>query len=697
MSLIINAFYTNKEIFLRELISNASDALDKIRYESLTDPSVLDTEKELKITLIPNKENNTLTIQDSGIGMTRDELIQNLGTIAKSGTKSFMEAIQAGADLSMIGQFGVGFYSAYLVAEQVDVYTKNNNDKQYKWTSQAGSSFTIEEDTTSEPITRGTRIVLHLKRGLEEYTGAERLEELVKKHSEFIGFPINLFTEVKKEIEVDEEEEESGDKDKDKEEDKDEDVVEEKEKKKVKKEIIEPQNKLLNTMKPIWTRDPEDVNQQEYASFYQQITGDWQEHLAVKHFKVEGQLEFKAILFVPKTAPNEMFETNRKANNIKLYVRRVFIMDDCKDLIPEWLSFIKGIVDSEDIPLTVSREALQQNRVIRVINKHLVKKSIEQFNEMAENKELYSKFYEAFSKNIKLGLHELGISDDGGNRKKLSELLRFYSTKSGNEMISLRDYVNNMRPEQKTIYYITGESRSAVENSPFLEALKKKNFEVLLMVDPMDEYAMTQLKDYEDHQLVNVTKEGLKLELTEEEKKEKEKEQESFTKLCTVIKDTLGEKVEKVVLGDRIVNSPCVLVTNEFGWTANMERIMRSQPLRNNDAFSMMSAKKIMEINPKHVIITSLRDRLNATPDNVPDKTFKDAVSILYETTLLTSGFSLNEPNEFASRIYKLISIGVTASSEPSEETTEKMSEENTEDVPPLVDGADEGGMEDVD
>uniref|UniRef100_A0A0A9ZJL7 Heat shock protein 83 n=1 Tax=Lygus hesperus TaxID=30085 RepID=A0A0A9ZJL7_LYGHE len=328
MSLIINAFYTNKEIFLRELISNASDALDKIRYESLTDSNVLSSEPELKITIVPNKEDNTLTIQDSGIGMTREELIQNLGTIAKSGTKSFMEAIQAGADLSMIGQFGVGFYSAYLVAEQVDVYTKHNSDKQYKWTSQAGSSFTIEEDTTSETITRGTRIVLHLKRGLEEYTNPERLEELVKKHSEFIGFPINLLTQVKKEIEVDEEEE-SADKGEDKE--KDEDVVEEKEKKKVKKEVVEPQTKLLNTMKPIWTRDPEDVTQQEYASFYQQITGDWQEHLAVKHFKVEGQLEFTAILFVPKSAPNEMFETNRKANNIKLYVRRVFIMDDCKD------------------------------------------------------------------------------------------------------------------------------------------------------------------------------------------------------------------------------------------------------------------------------------------------------------------------------------------------------------------------------
>ncbi len=681
MSLIINTFYSNKEIFLRELISNASDALDKIRYESLTKPSVLDSEKELKITLIPDAENKTLTIQDTGVGMTKEDLIQNLGTIAKSGTKSFMEAIQAGADLSMIGQFGVGFYSAYLVASKVEVYSKHNDDKQYKWVSEAGSSFTIEEDTTSEPMTRGTRIVLHLKKDMDEYTQEARIKDLVKKHSEFIGYPINLVTYKTEEVEVEDE-------DKEKKEEGEEATVEEvdDEKEKKTKTVVTPTQETLNTTKPIWTRNPEEITEEEYSNFYKTVSGDWQDHLAVKHFTFEGQLEFKAVLFVPKSAPMDMFETTKKSNNIKLYVRRVFIMDDCKDLIPEYLSFIKGIVDSEDIPLNISRESLQQNKVIRVINKNLVKKCIELFNEIAENKEDYAKFYEAFGKNIKLGIHE-----DAANRKKLADLLRYHSTKSGNEMISLSDYVANMKPEQKSIYFITGESRASVENSPFLEALKKKGYEVLLMVDPMDEYAVTQLKEYDDKPLVNVTKENLSLELTEEEKAEKEKEVASLQTLCSKIQEVLGDKIEKVVVGDRIVNSPCVLVTNEYGWTANMERIMKSQPLRNNDSFAMMSSKKIMEINPKHVIITSLRSRLEESGDSL-DKTVKDMIWLLYETSLLSSGFSLNDPAVFASRIHKLISLGISAYGDDDET-------EQAEDLPALEQDEEEadGNMEDVD
>lgn len=681
MSLIINTFYSNKEIFLRELISNASDALDKVRYESLTDPSVLESEKELKITLIPDNKNKTLTIQDTGVGMTKEDLIQNLGTIAKSGTKSFMEAIQAGADLSMIGQFGVGFYSAYLVASKVEVYSKHNNDKQYKWTSEAGSSFSIEEDTTSERITRGTRIVLHLKKDMDEYTQERRIKDLVKKHSEFIGYPIQLITYKTEEVEVESEEAPKPEGD--------DAVVEEvdEDKKKETKMVTKEESEVLNTMKPIWTRNPEEVTEEEYAAFYKTVSNDWQDHLAVKHFTVEGQLEFKAILFVPKSSPMDMFEASKKPNNIKLYVRRVFIMDDCKDLIPEYLSFIKGIVDSEDIPLNISRESLQQNKIIRVINKNLVKKCIELFNEIAENKEEYAKFYENFGKNIKLGIHE-----DAANRKKLSELLRYHSTKSGNEMVSLKDYVAGMKPEQKSIYYITGESRAAVENSPFLEALKKKGFEVLLMTEPMDEYAVTQLKEFEDKPLVNVTKENLSLELTEEEKAEKEKEVESLQTLCAKVAEVLGDKVEKVVVGDRIVNSPCVLVTNEYGWTANMERIMKSQPLRSNDQFSMVSSKKIMEINPKHPIITSLRARVDESSEGALDKTIKDMIWLLYETSLLSSGFSLNDPAVFASRIHKLISLGISAYGDDDET-------EQAEDLPALEQDEEEadGNMEDVD
>merc|ERR1711964_630928 len=537
----------------------------------------------------------------------------------------------------------------------------------------AGGSFTITKDTdfTYGEIKRGTKLILHLKEDQSEFLEERRLKDLVKKHSEFIGFPIELYVEKSNEKEVTDSEDEV-------------DEAEKKEKKKKTKKVKEVTHdwEQLNKSKPLWMRKAEEVTNEEYATFYKGLSNDWEDHLAVKHFSVEGQLEFKALLFAPRRAPFDSFESKKKRTNIKLYVRRVFIMDDCDELIPEYLSFVKGVVDSEDLPLNISRETLQQNKILRVIKKNLVKKCLEMFAEIAEKKDDYKKFYEQFGKNLKLGIHE-----DSTNRTKIADLLRYQTSKSGDEAISLKEYCDRMKEGQQDIYYVTGESIQQVSSSPFIETLRKKGLEVLYMIDPIDEYAAQQLKEYDGKKLKSVTKEGLDLD-TEDEKKKTEELKAEFEPLCKLIKEVLGDKVEKVSVSTRIAESPCVLVTSEHGWSANMERIMKAQALRDSSMSSYMVSKKTMEINPNHAIMSELKEKAAADKS---DKTVKDLIWLLFDTSL-TSGFNLDEPTQFAGRIHRMIKLGLSIDDDD---------DAGDDDLPPLeeVEGADEEAskMEEVD
>jgi len=670
LSLIINTFYSNKDIFLRELISNSSDALDKIRYQSLKDPSVLKEQEELFIHIICDKDNKKLSIIDSGVGMTKIDLINNLGTIAQSGTKNFMEALSAGADISMIGQFGVGFYSSYLIADRVIVTSKNNEDEQYIWDSSAGGTFTIKKDLPDNNLKRGTKIDLYLKEDHLEYLETNRIKELIKKHSAFINYPISIQVDKTIEEEVDDIEEPNVDT-KDSKEDTDESKTnesktdesktdesktdepiiedvedEETDKVETKKKTItrtEKEWQLCNVQKPIWTRNQSDITNEEYSSFYKSISNDWEDELALKHFSGEGQIEFKSLLFIPKRAPQDAFTKNKKINNIKLYVRRVFITDDNTDLCPEWLNFVKGIVDSEDLPLNISREILQQNKILKVIKKNIVKKILELFREIAEDNEKYLEFYDQYSKNIKLGIHE-----DENNRTKISKLLRFSTSKSKDELISFDKYIENMQEDQNNIYYIIGESKEYVEKAPFLEKLVKKDIEVMYMTDSIDEYMMQQLKEYDGKKFVNISKSNLKL---HEETLEKHED------FCKSIKMILGDKIENVIISNRLVTSPCCLVTSEYGWSANMERIMKAQALNNTSMNSYMMSKKTLELNSEHVIVKDLINKFNSDKNDI---TLKNLIYLMYDTSLLASGFTIENPKLFSDRMYNMVKLGLS-------------------------------------
>lgn len=681
MSLIINTFYSNKNIFLRELISNASDAIDKIRYQSLTDADVLNNESKLEISIIPNAENSTLTILDTGIGMTKNDMINNLGTIAKSGTKSFMQALSSGADISMIGQFGVGFYSAFLVADKVKVISKHNDDDQYTWESNASGSFTITKD--SEPLfnlTRGTALVLYLKEDQMEYLEEQRIKDIIKTHSEFINYPIYLQVSKERDIEVEDAEgaevtehaeDAEGADNKVEIDEIDEQQSEESTIKEIQKEVYK-EMEHLNTNRPIWTRNPEDVSHDDYASFYKSISNDWDEHLAVKHFSAEGNIVFKTLLFLPKRAPFDLFQKSKKSN-IKLYVRRVFITEECQELVPEWLNFVTGIIDSEDLPLNISREMLQQTRIMKSIRKNIVKKSIELFTELMEDDEKSNTFWENFSKNIKLAIHE-----DGDNRQKLCKLLRYRTSTSGEENTSLSDYITRMKDNQEDIYYITGESMESIQNSSFLEGVISKGYEVIYMTDPMDEYVMQQMKEYEDRKFVSITKEGFKLPEDENEAKQYEELVSEYEETCNKIKDILSDRCEKVIVSNRLTSSPCCIITGEYGWSANMERIMKAQTLGNNSEMSYMMGKKTLEINANHQIVRELKSKF-ADPEQMG--VCANLVNLLFETSLINSGFTIDDPSQFSRRLYNMVSLGLGLELEQHEAATSEPEHESEPDV----------------
>ncbi|KAL9445847.1 hypothetical protein AB3S75_013685 [Citrus x aurantiifolia] len=704
MDIIINSLYSNKDIFLRELISNASDALDKIRFLSLTDKEVLgegdNTNLEIQIKL--DKEKKILSIRDRGIGMTKEDLIKHLGTIAKSGTSAFVEKMQTSGDLNLIGQFGVGFYSVYLVADYVEVISKHNDDKQYVWESKADGAFAISEDTWNEPLGRGTEIRLHLRDEAGEYLEESKLKELVQKYSEFINFPIYIWASKEVDVDVPADEDDSSDEEekaekeeeteKSESESESEDEDEDSEKKPKTKTVKETtfEWELLNDVKAIWLRNPKEVTEEEYAKFYHSLVKDFSDEkpLAWSHFNAEGDVEFKAVLFVPPKAPHDLYESYYNTNkaNLKLYVRRVFISDEFDELLPKYLNFLKGLVDSDTLPLNVSREMLQQHSSLKTIKKKLIrkaldmirkiaeedpdestgkdKKDVEKFSDDDDKKGQYTKFWNEFGKSIKLG-----IIEDAANRNRLAKLLRFESTKSDGKLTSLDQYISRMKAGQKDIFYITGANKEQLEKSPFLERLKKKNYEVIFFTDPVDEYLMQYLMDYEDKKFQNVSKEGLKL-----GKDTKDKElKESFKELTKWWKGALAsENVDDVKVSNRLDNTPCVVVTSKYGWSANMERIMQSQTLSDASKQAYMRGKRVLEINPRHPIIKELQERVVKDPE---DAGVQQTAQLIYQTALMESGFSLNDPKDFASRIYSTVKSSLNISPDAAVEEEDDVEE----------------------
>ncbi|CAJ0602597.1 unnamed protein product [Cylicocyclus nassatus] len=669
MKLIINSLYRNKEIFLRELISNAADALDKIRLISLTDPSALQANEDLSVRIKADRENRLLHITDSGIGMTKAELMSNLGTIARSGTAEFLSKLMdtstsADVQQDLIGQFGVGFYSAFLVADRVVVTSKSNDDEQYIWESDS-SSFTVTKDPRGPTLKRGTQITLHLKEEAVDFLQPDTLRNLVHKYSQFINFNIYLWQSKTEMVDEPVEEEVKETKE-------DGTVEEEKEEKKTKKvEKTTWDWERANTVKPIWMRKPSQVEAEEYDEFYKSITKDTEKPLAHVHFTAEGEVTFRSILYVPKRSPSDMFQNYGKiVENIKLYVRRVFITDDFADMLPKYLAFIRGIVDSDDLPLNVSRENLQQHKLLKVIKKKLVRKVLDMLKKL-EGQE-FDDFWKEFSTNIKLG-----IMEDPSNRIRLAKLLRFSSSADKEKLTSLTDYVERMKDKQDKIYYMAGLSRKEVETSPFVERLIAKGYEVLYLTEAVDEYCIQAMPEFDGKKFQNVAKEGVTIDDSEKAKEAHKELEKEFEPLCSWLKETaLKDKIEKAVVSQRLVKSPSALVASSYGWSGNMERIMKSQAYAKakdpTQEFYAMQ-KKTFEINPRHPVVKELLRRVVADAD---DQQAKDTAMLLFETATLRSGFSLQDQVGFAERIEAVLRQSLDVSKDAEVEAEPVIEEE---------------------
>jgi heat shock protein beta len=697
MKLIINSLYRNKEVYLRELISNASDALDKIRLLSLTDKSVLEATEELSIKIKADKDNHVLHITDSGVGMTKDDLINNLGTIAKSGTADFLNRLQDASSTDqfndLIGQFGVGFYSAFLVADKVIVTTKHNDDKQYVWESDA-NSYTVVEDPRGPTLKRGTQISLYLKEESYDFLEQDTVRDLIKKYSQFINFNIFLWGSSTKTVEepIEEDEEEAAEEPEQKEEESDEEgAVEEDKEEEEKKPKTKKVDKttwdweLCNESKPIWTRKPDEIEQTEYDEFYTSITKDKNGPMTQTHFVAEGEVTFKSLLFVPNTQASEQFNKyGQAAENIKLYVRRVFITDDFKDMMPNYLSFVKGVVDSDDLPLNVSRETLQQHKLLKVIKKKLVRKTLDMIKKISDDK--YAAFWAEYSTNIKLG-----VIEDTANRTRLAKLLRF--TSSNGKLSSLAEYVERMKDKQESIFYMAGASKEEVEKSPFVERLLKKGYEVLFLTEAVDEYAISALPEFEGKKFQNVAKEGFSIDGdTDAAKARKEAITEKFDPLTKWLgEDSLKDHILRAEVSERLTDSPCALITSKFGWTGNMQKIIQSQTHSKTQDMQRdyyLNQKKTLEINPRHPLIKELLRRVE---DNPADKTAADMAVMMYNTATLRSGYSLKDTVNFAQQIEAMMrqTLGVDADELVEEE------EEVTDEEPPEEDEDDEEEEED--